>query len=291
MFDRILFPTDGSTSVTSVVDRIFDIVDAHGATLYLLNVADTKHDSVTRIGTDVVDTLENEGEQIVAPVAERAADRGIATVTKVLQGGVSATITACADENDIDLIIMPTQGRSGVEESLIGSVTERVIRRAAVPVLALRADETTRYPYRDILVPTDGSECANRAVNVGASMANEYDATLHLLSAVQFDDLGAEFGVEQQVETLEKRANQIVAEATDIAERASVGSVVGATDRRASVASAIRGYIGDNDVDLAVVGTHGRTGIERYLLGSVSEKVVRTAPIPVLTVPLPESSE
>lgn len=291
MFDRILFPTDGRTGATSAVDRIFEIAESHGATLYLLNVADTKHDSVTRIGADVVDALEDEGEQIVAPVAERAADRGIDIVAQVLQGGVSETIAAYAEENEIDLIVMPTQGRRGVGESLIGSVTERVIRRAAVPVLALPAEKTTRYPYRDVLVPTDGSECATRAVRVGASMANEYDATLHLLSVIQFDDLGAEFSLEQQIETIEERANQIVAEATGVAERASVGAVVGATDRNSSVARAIREYIADNDIDLVVMGTHGRSGIERYLLGSVSEKVVRSAPIPVLTVPLPESSE
>uniref|UniRef100_UPI00387E9FE4 universal stress protein n=1 Tax=Haloarcula regularis TaxID=3033392 RepID=UPI00387E9FE4 len=54
---------------------------------------------------------------------------------------------------------------------------------------------------------------------------------------------------------------------------------------------AIQAYVEDNDVDLVVMGTHGRTGLERYLLGSVTEKLVRTAPVPVLTVRAPEEAE
>ena len=291
MYDRILFPTDGSTGASTVTDRVLDLAETHEATLHVLNVADTKHDSVTRIGTEIVDTLEGEGEEIVASVARRASDRGIPNVSDVVQGDVPGAIAAYADESGIDLIVMPTQGRSGVEEALIGSVTERVLRRATVPVLALRPDGVTRAPYRDILVPTDGSDCADEAVNLGAVMASEYDATLHLLSVVDVGSLGVEFGSERQTDAFEERANEIVSEAADTAERASIPSVVESTERNVSVADAVREYVAANDVDLVVAGTHGRTGVERYLLGSVTEKVVRTAPVPVLAVPTPESSE
>lgn len=291
MYDRVLFPTDGSTGASTVTDRILDIVEAHEATLHILNVADTKHDSVTRIGTDVVDTLENEGEEIVTSVAQRATARDISNVADVVQGGVSETIAAYADEKGVDLITMPTRGRTGIEESLTGSVTERTIRRATVPVLALRPEATTHYPYRDILVPTDGSECAAEAVDLGVSMANEYDATLHLLSVVNPGTLGVDVGSERQTDALEEQATETVSEAAATAEQASVPSVVKATDRNASVASAISEYIDASDIDLVVMGTHGRTGIERFLLGSVTEKVVRTASIPVLTVPMPGAPE
>ena len=291
MYDRILFPTDGSTGASTVTDRVLDLAEAHEATLHVLNVADTKHDSVTRIGTEIVDTLESEGEEIVASVARRASDRGISNVSNVVQGDVPEAIAAYADQSDIDLIAMPARGRSGVEEALLGSVTERVLRRASVPVLALRPDGTTRDPYRDILVPTDGSDCADEAVDLGASMASEYDATLHLLSVVAAGGLGVELGSERQSDALEERANQIVSEAADAAERASIPSVVEATERNDSVADAVREYVTANDVDLVVAGTHGRTGVERYLLGSVTEKVVRTASVPVLAVPTPEAGE
>ncbi|MFW5917589.1 MAG: universal stress protein [Halorubrum sp.] len=283
MFDQILFPTDGSDGASEALDHVLDVASDHGATVHLLNVADTTHDSVTRIGREVVDVLEREGEEFVAAAEDRAADRGVATVAAVLQGGVAETIAAYAERHDIDLIAMSTHGRTGLDRLLLGSTTERVLRRSTVPVLSVRPDgEAIRYPYRDILVPTDGSESAGAALDRAVTLAARTDATVHVLSVVDAGTVGNE--AYSGIDALVDGAEETVAEAASRAADAGVETVE-TVEVGSSAARGIRAYLAEHDVDLVAMGTRGRTGVGRYLLGSVAERTVRTAPVPVLTVP------
>jgi nucleotide-binding universal stress UspA family protein len=141
MFDHVLFPTDGSDGANSVFDHVLDVAETHGATVHILHVADTAHDSVTQIEGRVVDVFEREGERIVEELADRAASRDVSVVTDVIQGGVPETILAYADRYDIDLIVMPTRGRTGLKRLFLGSVTERIVRESPVPVLTLHPDD------------------------------------------------------------------------------------------------------------------------------------------------------
>jgi nucleotide-binding universal stress UspA family protein len=161
-----------------------------------------------------------------------------------------------------------------------------VIRQASVPVLTLRPDdEPLHYPYRNVLVPTDGSACATAALEDAVDIVNATGATLHLLSVVDVANLGVDVHSELQVDALGERAEQVVQEAKTVAENAGVDSVVEATEFGSAIYRVIQSYVNENDISLIVMGTHGRTGIERYLLGSVTEKTVRTASVPVLTIP------
>ncbi|EMA46317.1 universal stress protein [Halococcus saccharolyticus] len=286
MFETILLPTDGSNGATVAVDHVLDIAAAHDATVHILNVADTTRDSVIQIQGDVVDVLEQEGEQIVRDAADRARQRGVTTVTEVLQGEPYSTILDYAELRDVDVIAMPTHGRQGLERLLIGSTTERVVRRADIPVLTIRPDSdiTVTHPYRNVLVPTDGSDCAREALETGVDVATEETAALHLLSVVDVTSLGVDVRIQMQVKFLEENATEIVEDATEFATDASVDPVSGSVVLGTSIHGEILSYIDEHDVDLIVVGTHGRTGFDRYMLGSVTEKLVRTSPIPVLTV-------
>jgi nucleotide-binding universal stress UspA family protein len=285
MIDELLFPTDGSEGATVALDHALDLAAAHDATLHVLNVADTTRDSVTQIGGRVIDALEREGTQVVREAAARASDRGVPTVTDVLQGEPAPTVVDYADTYGMDLVVMPTHGRRGLGRFLLGSTTDRVVRRADVPVLTIRPVDgaTVRYPYRNVLVPTDGSDPATAALRVGVDLATVAGAPLHLLSVVETAGLGLDAGADL-VASLEASADELLdaaaADATDAG--ADVAARRVAVD--AAVPRAVRAYAEGNDVDLVVVGTHGRTGVDRYLLGSVAERLVRTAPVPVLTV-------
>jgi nucleotide-binding universal stress UspA family protein len=285
MFDQVLFPTDGNDGATAALEHVLDIAAEHGSTLHVLNVADTNVDSVTRLGGEVVDVLEREGEGIVREAAERAEERGVEAVTEVLQGEPYSTIVDYAGSRGIDLIVMPTRGRRGLERFLLGSTTERVVRRSDVPVLTLRpAGDGIEYPYRDVLVATDGSDGARVALGVGVDVANGTGAALHVLSVVDTASLGVDVRADIQTDAMRESATEVVEEATTFAEEAGVESASGTVEEAASVHRAIRSYVEDHDVDLVVVGTHGRRGLDRYVLGSVAERLVRTSPVPVLTV-------
>lgn len=292
MFEKILFPTDGSDGAAAAREHVLDIAETHDATLHVLYVADTNVHSATRVRGEVVDALERQGEEIVAETASAAAARGVDTVTDVFQGGVPETILEYATEFGIDVVVMPTRGRTGLNRLLLGSVTERVIRSASVPVLSINPDAASqRYPYERVLVPTDGSETADRALDTGIDLANASDARLHVLSVVDVTSLGVDVYSEIHIDALEERAESVIENARTSASDAGVASVEGTIEYGSAVHRAIRTYVRDHDVDVVVMGTHGRSGLDRWLLGSVTEKVVRTSPVPVLTIPGQRPSE
>jgi nucleotide-binding universal stress UspA family protein len=285
MFDKLLFPTDGSDGAAAVFDHVLDVADAHDATVHVVNVADTTRESVTQVRGRVIDALEQAGARPVREAAGRASDRGVPTVTEVLQGEPYRTIVDYATTYDIDLVIMPTHGRRGLERFLLGSTAERVVRRSDVPVLTIHPDDdvTVRYPYRTVLVPTDGSDPSAAALSVGVDVARTASADLHLLSVVDVTSLGVDVRADIQAMELEESAETILETATARASEEGVDPAA-AVEFGGSVSRTIRTYVTDRDVDLVVMGTHGRTGFDRYVLGSVAGRLVRTAPVPVLTV-------
>ena len=140
MYRRILVPIDGSAVADAAFDHALSIADAVGASVDVLYVADTAQDSVTVVGNDVVDALEQEGEDVVTSAADRARTQDIEVTTEVLQGDPAETILDYVETRDADVIVMGTQGRTGLTRALLGSVAEKVIRNATVPVLTVGPD-------------------------------------------------------------------------------------------------------------------------------------------------------
>jgi len=144
--------------------------------------------------------------------------------------------------------------------------------------------------YDRILVPTDGSSGADRAVEHAIDLAKTYGAQLHVLYVVNEASLSAEVNSQQVIENFEEQGGEVTYE---VAERAADAGV---KDVREEVVhgvphEAILEYAEDEGMDLIVMGTHGHTGLDRYLLGSVTEKVVRTSDVPVLTVRLHDDED
>jgi nucleotide-binding universal stress UspA family protein len=140
--------------------------------------------------------------------------------------------------------------------------------------------------YDDILLPIDGSDAAEAAVEHAADLARTYDATVHVLSAVEPIPT-TETDAATVLETLREDAERIVEEtATRLRDRGVE------TTTAVDTSSAYRSFLSyaeEADVDLIVMGTHGRSGVGRVLLGSVTEKVVRHADAPVMTVRRPDT--
>ncbi|QLK26523.1 universal stress protein [Natrinema zhouii] len=279
MYDRILVPVDGSDSATVALDHALEIASDHDAPVTLLYVADTNELSQTRIGTDVVDVLEHEGDEIVSDARERAADSDAPVTTDIVQGVPHEAIVDYAETKDVDLIAMGTHGRDGLERYVVGSVAEQVVNTAPMPVLTVRAiDDTPIYPYESILVPTDGSEHATTALRTGAAVAKHHGATLHLLAVLEDQLLGSLGGESDR----ESRARDLIEDGEATANDAGVDDVVTAVES-GSVPTEITSYADAEGIDLVVMGTHGRTGLDERFLGGISERVLRTAPTPVLT--------
>lgn len=167
--------------------------------------------------------------------------------------------------------------------------------------------------YDSILFPTDGSKAAAAALDHAVDHARQYDATLHLLFVAQDDfgpsgliheehedvDVSGMVGEHDETQSTGMTSEEPVSQAV-IAEHgeAVVSQVADTVGDDVTVETAVLSgtpyerildYADDTGADMVVMGTHGRTGMDRYLLGSVTEKVVRTADVPVLTVRAPEA--
>ncbi|MXR42085.1 universal stress protein [Halobaculum sp. WSA2] len=139
MYDEILVPTDGSPAAAAAVEHAVTLADRFDARLHALYVVDATAYSAIEAGTDIVaEALETEGEDAVDRIAEAADDAELPVVESVVSGTAYRSILEYADDNDIDMIVMGTHGRRGLDRYLLGSVTERVVRSANQPVLTVR---------------------------------------------------------------------------------------------------------------------------------------------------------
>lgn len=142
MFERILLPTDGSEAVEPAIEAALDIAARYDATLHVLYIVDASSvvagagDGFTGID-NLLSELEASGREAADKIVARAESAEIEAQTAVRQGSPREDILTYAAEQDVDLIVMGTHGRTGVKRTLLGSVTEAVVRHAEIPVMTV----------------------------------------------------------------------------------------------------------------------------------------------------------
>lgn len=142
MYESILVPTDGSAGVQRAIDHALDLANLSDASLHALYVVETPGAAAIPEAQVLTmeDALEEAGRDAVEQIDSRAGDRKVPAVTAIRHGVPHEEILEYADAEGIDLIVMGTHGRSGLDRMLLGSVTENVIRKSDVPVLVQRID-------------------------------------------------------------------------------------------------------------------------------------------------------
>ena len=285
MYEDILIPFDGAEGAADVLHHAGEIAHWADATIHVLYVADTTRDSVTVVEGQTVDALVQEGEDIVERAEKTLHTLSVDYESDVVQGNPAPTIVEYAERYEHDLIVMPTHGREGISRYILGSVTEKVVRLSPVPVLTARMhpDEQLMFPYENILIPTDGSASATHAAQHGLSLAAALDATVHVLSIVDDTSLGPDVRSTISSQEIEKAATDAVDDLVSEAEIYGIADIVRHVEHGTPI-SEILDYIEANDIHAVVMGTTGRRGTDRILLGSVAEKTVRFGPVPVITV-------
>jgi nucleotide-binding universal stress UspA family protein len=292
MYGSILIPTDGSQATATAIEHGLGLARAYDATAHAISIIDSRTFHLDSFATSFEEAVKKEAEEAVESVIERATAYGVEVVSDVRRGYPSEAILEYADQHDIDLITMGTHGRTGLERALLGSVAHRVVRRARRPVLTARlptndAEEAPTSPaeptYKNILLPTDGSKGERRAVEQGLDIAQTFGATVHVLYVVDSRTYtpyptGRWQGIESKLQTQGERATKRITTQARDAELDVVTSIEEGVPSRTIV-----DYASDHDIDLIAMGTRGRSGLDKMLLGSVAEKVVTTAPMPVLT--------
>ena len=142
MYETILVPTDGSREVEQALEYAFDLATTHNATiraLYVINAASYGGLPIDSALEGVADVVDGSGTAAVGRV-EELAPADVPVETAIRRGEPSQVIVAEADATACDLVVMGTHGRGGIDRLLLGSVTERVVRRSPVPVLTVQIE-------------------------------------------------------------------------------------------------------------------------------------------------------
>ncbi|HMB94382.1 MAG TPA: universal stress protein [Rhodothermales bacterium] len=287
---KILFPTDFSICAERAFGHAAYLADQYGAEVHLLHVIETYGTDASPLIEDTVISEEDIAEQlhVATGVARQTpTDEGVHIIQVQRHGASpSAVILDYAQEQDMDLIVMGTQGRRGVDRLLAGSVAEEVVRLSPCPVFTVRTgkDPVPRRAVRTILVPIDLSEHSRAALRYARDLAASYEAHLEVVHVIEEEVMPVVYGLDAVAPPTEQVHRQ-AAEALHNLIAEEVGAEqVATTITVGHPAAEVLAYAKAHEVDLIVIATHGRTGLKHFLMGSVAEKVVRMAPCPVFTV-------
>ncbi len=140
MYDDILFPTDGSEAAEATFSHAVAMAQAFDARLHALYVVNTTYAGVGAAGSVNINSLRASGEEILEALETQIAEEGLEGVTEITEGDPYTEILDYSE--NVDMIVMGTRGRSGIDKYLLGSVTEKVVRTADVPVCTVRTAES-----------------------------------------------------------------------------------------------------------------------------------------------------
>lgn len=296
---RILFPTDFSSCADAAFSTAVLLAEINDAQLHLLHVSvlfqddpNTEHiipnveevHQKIRAGADEKMNKLLAGHDTTALEIIKAHERGLAPARVILD---------YAEEHAIDLIVMGTHGRRGPEYLFLGSVAQETVRHASCPVLTIREGKDSR-PFRPIdriLVPIDFSSHSEAALQQAVALAKKLSARLQLLHVIEESVHPAFYasGKTSIFDFIPDLKQKTEAELQRMLSTVAAGDVQAeyhVLEGRAS--HDIAKFAREQGSDLIVISTHGLTGIEHFLVGSVTEKVIRTAHCPVLTVKAPK---
>ena len=296
----IVVPIDFSGESFRVLDYAVAVAEQFGAVVHPVHVRSHHEAMATERARNIIGNYQDG----ISYLQDRLADVEHKHLLKfapehchIFSGRPFEEICRLAREIDADLIILGSRGHSGLKRVLLGSTAERVVRYASCPVLVPRGQPfkaaiglagRMRLKLRNILVPVDFSDCSVAAVNYGVFLAKKFNAGVRLLYSME---LNVKFVVQSRMSgalAAVSNADQLLAEnrmkqfksihipaniscETEVLIGSPVDQICACSRKR--------------EIDLVAISTHGRTGVQHALMGSVAERVVRHAECPVLVVP------
>lgn len=301
--ERILLATDFSAGAGRALAYASFFASAWEAHLDLLHVIPLWPDAdlLGALDRPKLDQIREEITRRLDGLGSQLRRAGVKSLAHQDQGMPSERIIAAAQTYNANLVVVGSHGRSNLEHILLGSVAERVVKGAPCPVLTVRAshlgaknssshERADDIRIRRILLASDLSECSLPAVDYAVQLANTFSASVTILHVIEWRSLGASFTVDDFTEW-DRLRESIESRLSDMAEQLrSKGATAQCVLKTGSPADAILDLAKEQACDMVVMGTHGRRGVSRLLIGSVAEAVLRRADCPVLTVKLPTGS-
>jgi nucleotide-binding universal stress UspA family protein len=290
VFQTILVPLDGSTRAECALPVAERLARTLGSSLLLTRISESSS-HVSDLPSEIVlwqayhelrDIEDEAAHDYLAHVADGVRSRGVERVsTRAVRGQPAATLLALLSSGRIDLVVMASHGYGGVQRALFGSVADRLIHRAGVPILVVHAvgDEQRYLSLARALVPLDGSGTADAALEMVRLLAGSLLRHITLARVVN-----------PELPASEHAAAQSYLAATHAAVSAAVSEHDCVVDDVLLVGGETEQILEQSrkNYDLIILSTHGRSGPQRWLLGSVAESVAHGARVPTLLLPAPK---
>jgi nucleotide-binding universal stress UspA family protein len=285
-FHSILVPVDGSPLAEAALPIAFAIAKRAGGTVELAMVyAETFPPQPIALAQQYLDDLTSRMRQRM----------GDSVSSVLLEGPVAPTLVKHTEKRGSDIVVMTTHGRGGLERAWMGSVADQLIRTIDIPLIIVRPREDGSVPEfapGEILVALDGSTLAERALRPAAALARLWDAEMSLLQIIQPLPQGGEPALPLPagyVAELTRISREVASEYLSVhaehLRRSGIRASSLAMAGTAGVAQTLIEVASPTRIGLLALATHGRGGLRRIVLGSVTDKVVRGAQVPVLVTP------
>ncbi|MEW6304940.1 MAG: universal stress protein [Verrucomicrobiota bacterium] len=283
---KILVPTDFSEASRCALPFAVSLARQFRASLLVAYVVPAMlPGELTHLGIVFEEVrLTKQAEEALRQWRERELPADLPVETLVLCGGPPHELARAAQDRGCDLIVLSTHGYTGWKHIALGGTAERVVRFAPCPVLVVRADSpppANPGEFKHLLLPTDFSKASQGALQLAAAFTREFGADATLLHVVESPNYPTWGYVNLAI-----RDEQLTREALERLE-----GMRGHFDREAGARILVRTgnapytiaeVAREQKQDLILISMHGHTGLARVLLGSVTERVVRLAPCPVL---------
>lgn len=278
---RVLVPLDGSILADDIVTQLRRLLVGDDHETVLLTVVPEDPDPI------VLERAKQDARDHLDGVRDALLKQGALASSEVLVGAPAERIVEHAHRIEAELVVMATHGRSGLSRFVRGSVAEAVIRACKVPVLAAnpRAVDTSgpdgELRLGKLLVPLDGSEVSLAVLPLVETLAKRYESEVLLLRVEWVGPVVSEYPF--RAPAVLRSAEEIAATLEPIRQRfAAQGLRVRSLAGFGPEALAILDTAEREQVDLVVMSTHGRSGVSRWLFGSVAEQVLRHCTRPLL---------
>jgi nucleotide-binding universal stress UspA family protein len=307
MFQRILVPLDGSMRAEQALPVAARIARANGSTVFLMQVVSPIVDysgglsQVPFINGEIIESQIADANEYLSTMAASDVLAGIETKTEVSFGQPAQFLLKAMQIYGIDLVVLCSHGRTGLSRWVLGSVAHALVHQSSVPVLVLREGQTLAHVER-ALVSLDGSALSEvvlyPAAYLVAALAAPAEGALHLTQVVKVIETPREEGIASQLNNeaiqqagayLADAAKQLRASSShlklaltysveagdDVAE-----TLVNIAEQRGKKSEAG----GSGACSFIAMSTHGRGGVQRWVMGSVTERVLSTTKLPMLIV-------
>lgn len=261
--DRLLLSTDGSEFSEGAIKEAINIAKRCSSKLYVLSVIEFNPE-YEALAPQLIEKAERETRQHLESVKERASKEGIECEIIAHQGEEPYRyIIEEAEKNKVGMIIMGRRGRTGLKRLMMGSVTARVVGHATRNILVV--PRAAHIKWGNIVIATDGSKYSEAAAREALSLAKNCRSNVYAIAVTRSDATEESRISENALREIKSAAER---------ENIKVDTSLVKVKPHESINEAILGYAREKDADIIVMGSHGRTGIQRLLIGSVAERVI-----------------